>query len=87
MADEKKRIRRSKKEILTIKLAAANEKVADLKAKLEKAEANVAKFTEELAMVDNVELRKAKEQEQKKIAQFIKEKGLSLEELEALLNK
>jgi TolA-binding protein len=83
----KKRIRRDKRTVLKGKIKKAGEKVASIEKKLDDAKSELNALEQELELMDNEELRKQQEEEQKKIAELIRKKGLSLQQLEELLNK
>ena len=83
--ETKKRIRRDKKTALLAKIEIMENKAASLEKKLLDAKETIKGLKEELELLDNAELRKQQEEEQKKIAKFIKAKGVTLEQLEELL--
>ena len=88
MADENKKTRkpyRDRTPVLREKIEKTNNQIVTLESKLAKAKEQLAKFQSSLEMATNTELRKQKEEEQKKIAKFIKERGLTLEQLESLI--
>ena len=88
MAEENKKTRkpyRDRTTVLREKIEKTNNQIATLESKLTKAKEQLAKFQSSLEMATNTELRKQKEEEQKKIAKFIKERGLTLEQLESLV--
>lgn len=88
MAEENKKTRkpyRDRTTVLREKIEKTNNQIVTLESKLTKAKEQLAKFQSSLEMATNTELRKQKEEEQKKIAKFIKERGLTLEQLESLI--
>ena len=82
---KEKRPRKSRKEALTEKINTYEKRVDSFQKKLDEAKSKLADFKDQLELIDNKELQKQRSDEQKKIAKFIQEKGLSFEDLEALL--
>jgi len=88
MADAKERKpRRPKEEILKVKIATATEKLEKAKANVERFEALKAKLENDLANLEHAAENKVRAAEdRKKINALIKEKGLTFDQLEALLD-
>ena len=85
-AEEKtKRVRRDKKTVLQEKISGIDEKINSLQSKIATLEAEKTKLQKEMEEIGNEALKKAKIEEQKKMASLLKKKNISLEELEQLL--
>jgi hypothetical protein len=89
MAEEQKekRPRKSKKEALEAKLVIVETKLEAATKKVEALTTQIAQLKEKIATVGDKELAKNKAKEDKQIAELIRAKGLSLEELQTLLDK
>lgn len=85
--EKEKRPRKSKKEALEAKLTIAETKLEAATKKVETLTTQIAQLKEKIELIGNKELAKSKAKEDKQIAELIRAKGLSLEELETLLNK
>ena len=85
--DGERRPRKSKKEALEGKLTIAKTKLEAATKKVEELTAQIAQIEEKLQTIDNKELAKSKAKEDKQIAELIRAKGLTLEELQSLLDK
>lgn len=85
--EKEKRPRKSKKEALEGKLVIAEEKLAVATKKVETLTAQIAELKEKIESIGNKELAKNKAKEDKQIAELIRAKGLTLEELQSLLDK
>ena len=86
MAEEKnKRVRRGRKAVLEDKITLYDRKINQLKERIALLEADRDKFKQQIEEIGNEALKKERAEEQKKITALIKKKGITLEELEALL--
>lgn len=87
MADKEKRLRRSKKEVLTTKVIEIDTKIADFTTKISSLKEQKEQILSEIKIIEEKEAKAAEEAQNKEIINLIRKKGLSLDEIKAILEK
>lgn len=85
MADKEKRLRRSKKEVLTTKVIEIDAKIVDFTTKISSLKEQKEQILSEIKIIEEKEAKAAEEAQNKEIINLIRKKGLSLDEVRNLL--
>lgn len=85
MADKEKRLRRSKKEVLTTKVTEIDAKISDFTEKISSLKEQKEQILSEIKIIEEKEAKAAEEAQNKEIINLIRKKGLSLDEVKSLL--